>query len=79
MGTREEIASYIEDQEYIANTYVMRCLHVTMAVFLITFILNITGIFTIKQHLMMKCFVPIMGIYLLLLIVYKFMSRSDKK
>lgn len=79
MGTREEIASYIEDKEYIANTYVMRCLNVTIVVFLITFALNILGIFTIKQHLMMKCFVPIMSIYMLLLVVYKFMSRSDKK
>ena len=41
MGTREEIANYIEDKEYIANTYVMRCLHVTIIVFLITFLLNI--------------------------------------
>ena len=38
---KEDISVYIEDQEYIANLYVMKCFSVTMLVYLLAFILNI--------------------------------------
>ena len=35
---KEDISVYIEDQEYIANIYVMKCFGVTMLVYLFAFI-----------------------------------------
>ena len=43
----DDITKYIENQEYIANIYVMRCTTVTMLVYLLTFLLNLAGIFVI--------------------------------
>ena len=33
----DDISVYIEDQEYIANTYVMKCFSVTMVLYFVTF------------------------------------------
>ena len=55
---------YFENQEYIANRYVMKCFSVTMLVFTITFVLNILNIFIIQQELMMKAYIPSVIIYL---------------
>ena len=37
----DEINVYIENQEYIANTYVIRCFGIAVLVYIITFLLNI--------------------------------------
>jgi len=66
-------------QEFIANTYVMRCLTVTMIVYLITFVLNITGVFTIEAELMHKAFFPSVAIYIIVQVVSRFISFSDKR
>ena len=34
MHERENIDKYVEDKEYIANTYVMRCFFISMIVYL---------------------------------------------
>ncbi len=67
------------NQEFLANTYVMRCLTVTMIVYLITFILNLTGVFTIEKELMCKGFFSGAAIYLLVQIVSRLISLSDKR
>ena len=54
---------YSADQEYIANKYVMKCFDVTMMVYALTFVLNLLGVFVIKQELMFKAFVPSLIIY----------------
>ena len=68
-----------ENQEYIANTYVMRCFTVTMIVYLITFLLNLAGIFTIEQELMWRAFIPSVIIYFIVQIVFRFIPLSDKR
>ena len=74
----EEIAIYIENQEYIANNYVMKFFTVTMLVYVLAFLLNLVGIFVIEQKLMWRAFIPSLMIYLLVLIVTRKTSFSDK-
>ena len=63
-----------DNQEYIANIYVMRCFTVTMIVYVATFLLNIVGIFTIEQSLMWKAFIPSVLFYVLVQIVSRMVS-----
>lgn len=76
---KENITSYIDDQEYIANKYVIKCLNVTMSVYLITFVLNLLGVFVIKQELMFKAFFPSLISYAFVLIVVRCVSLSNPK
>lgn len=67
------------EQEYIANTYVMRCFSVTMIVYLIAFLLNQVDIFIVEKDLMWKGFVPSVFIYLLAQLVSRKMSFYNIK
>lgn len=70
---------YFENQEYIANRYVMKCFSVTMLVFTITFVLNILKIFIIQQELMMKAYIPSVIIYLLVQLFLRKVPLSNPK
>ena len=70
---------YFENQEYIANRYVMKCFSVTMLVFTITFVLNILKIFIIQQELMMKAYIPSVIIYLLVQLFLRKVSLTNPK
>ena len=70
---------YFENQEYIANRYVMKCFSVTMLVFTITFVLNILNIFIIQQELMMKAYIPSVIIYLLVQLFLRKVPLSNPK
>lgn len=76
---KDDISIYLKDQEYIANTYVMKCFSVTMIVYVITFFLNLIGVFTIEQSLMWKGFIPSLLIYLIVQLVTKKVSLSDRR
>ncbi|MBO5341182.1 MAG: response regulator [Lachnospiraceae bacterium] len=75
---KDDISLYINDQEYIANNYVMKCFTVTMIVYATAFILNIMGIFVIRQDLMLKAFIPSVAIYVISFIVSKIMLPSNR-
>ncbi len=75
----DEISVYIEDTEYVANKYVIRCFSVMMLVFTVAFILNLAGIFVIEQSLMRKAYFPSVIIYVVMLIVTRFVSLSNRK
>ena len=75
----DEISSYIKDQEAIANNYVMKCFTVTMMVYTVTFILNLIGIFVINQGLMRKAYIPSVIIYVIVWMVTRSISMSNKK
>ena len=75
----DKIRVFAGEQELMANTYVMRCFTVTMIVYLITFVLNLAGVFTIELELMCKAFFPSVVIYLLVQIVSRKISLSDKR
>ena len=75
---KDDIALYINDQEYIANNYVMKCFTITMWVYTTAFVLNLLDIFVVQQDLMFKGYVPSMAIYIAVVIVSKCMSPSNK-
>ena len=75
---KDDISLYINDQEYIANNYVMKCFTVTMIVYATAFILNIMGIFVIRQDLMLKAFIPSVAIYVISFVVSKIMLPSNR-
>lgn len=69
----------LQNQEYIANMYVMRCFSVTMTVYFLAFILNQTGVFIIEKELMWKAFVPSAIIYIIARIVSWKMPPTDMR
>ncbi|MBR2402077.1 MAG: response regulator [Lachnospiraceae bacterium] len=75
---RDDISDYFEEQEFIANTYVMRCYFVTVVVLTITFILNQLRIFVIEQGLMLRGFVSTIIIYFLTVLVYKYVLPRSR-
>lgn len=77
--TKKKIPEELQDQEYTANRYVMKCFGVTMLVFALTFLLNVIGVFVIQQRLMICAFVPSVIIYLLVFVATRFVSLSNPK
>lgn len=75
----DDITDYIEDQETVANNYVMRCFFVTMLVYTVAFILNLLDIFIIDEKLMWQGYVPSLLIYLVMYAVCKKVSLSNEK
>lgn len=76
---KDEISVYIEDREFIANTYVMRCFFVMMVVFTVAFILNLAGIFVIDHKLMIRAYIPSVLIYGIIYLSTRFISLSDRR
>lgn len=77
--SNEDIDIYLEDKEYTANTYVMKCFSVTMILYLIALILNVLEIFIVDQRLMKGGFLPSVVIYLIVYFVTKRVSLSDTR
>ena len=75
----DEISIYLQDKEYIANNYVLKCYAVTMLVYMVACLLNLMGIFVIEQQLMRNAFVPSALIYIVVYIVARFVSLSNTK
>jgi len=69
----------VENQEVVANIYVMRCFAVTMIVFTVAFVLDLLGIFVVDQKLMIKAYVPSIIIYLIVYFVSKLIPSSSRK
>lgn len=76
---KDEISEYIEDTEYVANKYVMRCFSVMMLVFTVAFVLNLAGVFVIEQSLMRKAYVSSVIIYGIMVVVTRLVSLSNRK
>jgi len=76
---KDDIAVYLEDKEYTANTYVMKCFSITMVLYLITVILNVLGIFIVDQGLMRGGFLPSAVIYIIVYLVTRKVSLSDTR
>ncbi len=75
----DNISNYLEDREYIANTYVLRCFSVTMVIYFVTFILNLIGVFIIEQTLMFQGFFVSLPIYIIVYLVSKKGDLSDER
>lgn len=83
MGTHikksDDISGYIENQEYIANTYVMKCFSVTIVLYFVTFLMNEIGIFIIDKSVMRSGFIPSLIIYVVVYLVGKKVLLSDTR
>ena len=77
--SQDDISNYLEDKEYIANTYVMKCFSVTMLLHVITVVLNLLGVFIIDQRLMLGSLIPSALIYLIVQLVTRKISLSDTR
>ena len=75
----DEISVYIKDQEYMANTYVMKCFTIMMALYSLTFILNLLNIFIVDKQLMLQGYVPSVVIFLIVFGITRKISLSDKR
>lgn len=69
----------IQDQEYVANSYVSKSLVVMMLVFTLTFLLNVVGIFVIQQELMLSAYILGMIVFFVVYLVTKLVPLSNKK
>lgn len=77
--TKNDILNYIDNRENDINRYVMRCFSTAMLVYFIAFLLNAFDIFIIDKQIMKAGFIPSIIIYLIVLVVTKFVSLSDKR
>lgn len=75
----DDISVYIEDQEYIANNYVLRCFSITMFIYAISFLLNTVGVFVVDQGIMRQGFIPSLLIYIVVYFVCKRIPLSNEK
>ena len=76
---RDDIAVYIENREYIANKYVMKCFFITMVFYVVSYILNQLEIFVVSKEVMASGFFPSLIIYFIMLIGSKQVSLSNEK
>lgn len=74
-----DISEYIDNREYIANKYVLKCFSVTMLIYTIAFFLNVFDIFVVDEKIMRTGYIPALIIYLLLIIVIKGRDLSNEK
>lgn len=77
--TEDDINIYLEDKEYTANTYVMKCFTTTMILYWITVMLTYLGIFIVDKRLVLGGFLPSVVIYLMVYLVTKKVSLSDTR
>lgn len=76
---KDDITVFIEDREYIANKYVMKCFTVTMLLYTLVFVLNLLEIFIVDKQIMLSGFVPSMIIYLIVYLITRCISLSNEK
>ncbi|MBQ8596365.1 MAG: response regulator [Lachnospiraceae bacterium] len=76
---KDDIAVYIENREYIANQYVMKCFFITMVFYVVSYILNQLEIFVVNKEVMASGFFPSLIIYFVMLFCSKQVSLSNEK
>ncbi len=76
--THDEVSVYIENHEYSANNYVMRCFSVSMLIYSLAYLLNLLNIFIIDKQIMSSGFFPSVATYLIVLLITRKLSLNDK-
>ncbi|MBQ7775237.1 MAG: response regulator [Lachnospiraceae bacterium] len=74
----EDFDIYLENREYIANRYVMKCFFITMVFYVVSFVLNILDIFVVDQKVMESGFYPSLFIYFVIYFVSKKVPLSNE-
>ena len=77
--TNDEVSVYIENHEYSANKYVLRCFSVSMLIYSLTYLLNLLNIFIIDKKIMSAGFFPSVATYLIVLFITKQLSLNNPK
>ena len=68
-----------QQEELTANKYVLRCFIVLAALLSGAFVLNMLNIFIIEKKLMLCCYIPAVTIFLIVLIISKYIPLYDKR
>ncbi len=76
---KDDISGYIKDQEYVANTYVMRCFAVTLLIYSLVYLMNILGIFVVDQNVMQSGYFPFLAIFIVVYLISKKLPLSSAK
>ena len=75
----DEVAVYIENHEYSANKYVLRCFSVSMLIYALAYLLNLMNVFIIDKRIMSEGFFPSVATYLIVVLITKKLSLDNKK
>ncbi len=75
----DEISVYIENREYIANKYVMRCFAVSMIIYCGAYLLNLADIFIIDRGVINSGFFPTMAVFAVIFLITKKIPLSNWK
>ena len=73
------INEYINDKEYIANKYVIKSFAITVYIYTVVLVLNLLGIFTVNQKVMISGYVMSLAIYAIMLLVLKKLTLYNEK
>ena len=73
------INEYINDKEYIANKYVIKSFAITAYIYTVVLVLNLLGIFTVNQKVMVSGYVMSLIIYLIMLVALKKLTLVNEK
>ncbi len=73
------INEYINDKEYIANKYVIKSFAITAYIYTFVLVLNLLGIFTVNQKVMVSGYVISLAIYAIMLLVLKKLTLVNEK
>ncbi len=76
---KDEISVYIEDQEYMANTYVMKCFSVMMGLYTLTVVLNLLNIFIVDTKVMLGGYIPSVLIFVAVWFITRKISLSYRR
>ncbi len=74
----ESISAYVADKEHTANKYVLRCFSVSILIYTVAYILNLLGIFIIDQKVMGTGFWAALTVYMVVMIMTRFISLSNE-
>ncbi len=72
-----DVSSYIENSEYVANKYVLKCFAITMAIYTGAFVLDLLGVFVVDKKVMAGGYIPSLIIFLIVNIACRYISLSN--
>ena len=72
------INEYLNDKEYIANKYVIKSFAITMYIYTFVLVLNLLGIFTVNQRIMISGYVLSLAIYAVMMLAALLLHPADR-
>ncbi len=75
----DDISTYIENKEYIANKYVLKCFEITMLIYVLAYVLDMLNVFIIDYDVMTEGFVPSVIIYLFVFVLTQYVPLTNEK